>query len=286
MNPSESPAGPAKHDTTVYTIRLAYAGYLARTVTIAGATLGDALAHGLGSVQDTRAWRVLDAIGPTFVDAIITGTGTPHRAHPHALAIPGPWTEPARTQVPQTPGRNRAPAPAPDRRATWTMQCSRALYHGQVVQATGAGIERAIKHALALAEHNGAWTSLGTRGPTFIDAVLEGTGEPWHHIERHLAIPQAMSESERIAAEGAPERGEANTAIRESTAGVPTTGWVVERTTERGPRHRTNASGEPQWSDNAEDAHRFDTRAEAHTATISERTDRACLHLFIDEDPT
>ena len=79
--------------TRPFTVQVGYAGYYANTVTVEADTLEEALERAIEKANESDAWRSLDHVGDSFVDAVCEGADADPWAADAALPIPGRFTE-------------------------------------------------------------------------------------------------------------------------------------------------------------------------------------------------
>ena len=76
-----------------WTAQVSYAGYWANTVTVEADTLEEALEKAIETANNSDAWKSLDHVGDSFVDAICEGADADPWATDAALPIPDRFAE-------------------------------------------------------------------------------------------------------------------------------------------------------------------------------------------------
>lgn len=84
---------------TLYTVQCGYAGYYAHVGQVEAESIEAACERAIAEANDSTAWRSLDHVGPTFVDAIAAGEGDPWRDGWSALPVPPLFTEGGETAL-------------------------------------------------------------------------------------------------------------------------------------------------------------------------------------------
>ncbi|WP_287459257.1 hypothetical protein [Sphingomonas sp.] len=89
---------------TAYTVQCGCAIYQACVVTVEADTLDAALERAIIAASDSDAWKLIDHVGPTFVDAVIEGRDlSPWRDWQSAIPVPHRFTETGRGAAPADP---------------------------------------------------------------------------------------------------------------------------------------------------------------------------------------
>ena len=78
---------------TLYTVQCGYAGYYAHLGQVEADSVEAACEAAVAQANDSTAWRSLDDVDPTFVDAVAVGAGDPWRDGASALPVPPLFTE-------------------------------------------------------------------------------------------------------------------------------------------------------------------------------------------------
>ncbi|MCY4548816.1 MAG: hypothetical protein OXC28_10645 [Defluviicoccus sp.] len=79
--------------TRKFTVQVGYAGYYASTVTVEADTLDNALEKAIETANDSAAWKSLDHVGDSFVDAVCEGADADPWNTGTSLPIPDRFTE-------------------------------------------------------------------------------------------------------------------------------------------------------------------------------------------------
>ncbi|MGR4866547.1 hypothetical protein [Caulobacter sp. LARHSG274] len=76
----------------------------------------------------------------------------------------------------------------------YTAQCGYAGYYAHVGQVEAEGVEAACEAAVAQANDSAGWRALDHVGPTFVDAIAVGEGDPWLDGASALPVPLLFTE--------------------------------------------------------------------------------------------
>ena len=75
----------------------------------------------------------------------------------------------------------------------WTVQCGYARYYSNQRPIEADSLDAALEAAIAAAGMDDGWTD-DDIGPTFIDAAVEGEGDPWADIGSAIPVPARFTE--------------------------------------------------------------------------------------------